>query len=212
MTGTDQSITVTGYGSVAAAPDRFTINIGIEASRPSVREAYAQASDAMNAVQVKLLSMGIAKESVSSSSLDVRADTRWQEGAGNIVSSYTVSSTLSAALSYDQGAEEVLAAVVDTGDNHVRIHGLTPEVSDPFAAQDAARGAAWADARRAAQLYAGLAGRTLGAVAKIVEGDPAYGSPRPMMARATSGFDSTMMISPGQNDIAMAIKVTWLLA
>ena len=160
MTEPLNSITVTGQGTVQTAPDFFNINIGIEAQKSTVREAYAAASEALNAVNAKLLSLGVAREVISSSSLDVRVDTRWQEGTGSVVTGYTVSSTLSVALRYDQGAQDVIAAVVDTGNNSVRLNGLTPVVSNPAAAQDAARAVAWADALRAAELYAQLAGRS----------------------------------------------------
>lgn len=205
------SITVTGQGTASTAPDLFHINIGIEASQSTVRGAYAQASEALNAVNARLASLGVAREAITSTSLDVRVDTRWQEGSGTIVTGYTVSSTLTAALRYDQGAQEVIAAVVDTGSNSVRLHAMTPVVSDPSAAQDAARRAAWADARRAAELYAQLAGRTLGAVSEVSEGVVRDSTPRPMLARAAMTTDSSMSIEPGQSNISLAVQVTWQL-
>ncbi|MDJ0313759.1 SIMPL domain-containing protein [Arthrobacter sp. H35-D1] len=209
---TSNTVTVTGRGTVQAVPDYFNINIGIEAARPTVREAYASASAAMNAVNATLVAQGIARDVISSSSLDVRVDTRWQEGSGSVVTGYTVSSTLSVALRYDQGAEDVVAAVVDTGSDSVRLNGMSPVVSDPSAAQDAARAVAWADARRAAELYAQLAGRSLGAVAHVVEGaGHDDGMPRPMMARAAMSTDSAMAIEPGQSNVSLAVTTTWFL-
>lgn len=211
MSEPNHSITVTGHGAVQTAPDFFSINIGIEASQPTVREAYSQASAAVNAVTATLLAKGVAKNSISSTSLDVRVDTRWQEGAGTIVTGYTVSSALTVPLSYGKGPEEVIAAIVDTGNNNVRLNGLTPVVSDPSHAQDAARKAAWADALRAAELYASLAGRTLGEVSGVVEVNAFQGGPRPMMARAAMMSDSAMEIAPGQSEVTMAVQATWLL-
>ncbi|MEO8220045.1 MAG: SIMPL domain-containing protein [Specibacter sp.] len=212
MTEPLDSITVTGQGTVQTAPDFFNINIGIEAQQATVREAYARASEALNAVNAKLLSLGVAREVISSSSLDVRADTRWQEGTGSVVTGYTVSSTLSVALRYDQGAQDVIAAVVDTGNNNVRLNGLTPVLANPAAAQDAARAIAWADALRAAGLYAQLAGRSLGAVKSVLEGAVHDGAPRPMMAFQTKSTDSSMAIEPGQSTVSMSVQVTWQLA
>lgn len=212
MTEPGNSITVTGQGTVQTAPDFFNINIGIEAQRPTVREAYATASDALNAVNAKLLSLGVGREVIGSTSLDVRADTRWQEGTGSVVTGYTVSSTLTVALRYDQGAQDVIAAVVDTGNNSVRLNALTPVLSNPAAAQDAARALAWADAVRAAELYAHLAGRSLGVVSSVMEGAVHDGAPRPMLARASMSMDSTMAVEPGQSNVSAAVQVTWLLA
>ena len=212
MSNPSNSITVTGYGTAHAAPDFFNINIGIEASQPTVRDAYAKASQALNSVNATLLSQSVAQDVISSSSLDVRADTRWQEGTGTVVTGYTVSSTLTVALRYDQGAQDVIAAVVDTGNNNVRLNGLTPVISDPSAAHDAARTLAWADALRAGELYASLAGRTLGALSSVQEGPAHDNTPRPMMVRAAMSADSAMSIEPGQNSVSLAVQVTWLLA
>lgn len=209
---TTNTVTVTGRGTVTAAPDCFHINIGIEAQRATVKEAYAGASEAMNAVQVKLLEHKVAREVISSSTLDVRVETRWQDGIGSIVTGYTVSATLNVLLRYDEGAEEVIAAVVDTGNNSVRLNGLSPALSDPSAAQDAARTAAWADATRAAGLYAQLAGKSLGAVVSITEGQDQGGGPAPVMARAMMVSDSAMKIEPGQSNVSATVTATWVLS
>lgn len=213
MNESPRSITVAGQGTAQAVPDHFNINVGIEASQPSVREAYAQASAAVNAVTSVLLSRGVERGTISSSSLDVRVDTRWQEGTGNIVTGYTVSSSLAVPLNYGRGAEEIIAAVVESGNNNVRLNGLTPVVTDPSEAQDTARAGAWAEARRAAELYAGLAGSTLGEVANVKEVATPMGRPRPMMARAmSSAADSLAMpIMLGQSDVMIDVQVTWLL-
>lgn len=211
MNETANTVTVTGRGTAQATPDRFNINIGVEAARRTVREAYAQAGEAMTAVNNKLQSLGVARDAISSSALDVRADTRWEEGTGTVVTGYTVSSTLTVSLRYDQGADEVIAAVVDSGNNDVRLNGLTPVLSDPAAAQDDARSAAWADALRAAQNYAALAGRSLGAVSSVVESTLHDGGPRPMMARAAMVMDSSMPIEQGQSSVSLAVQVTWAL-
>lgn len=211
MSESNNSITVTGHGAVQTAPDFFTINIGIEASQPTVRDAYSQAGEALNAVNAKLQTLGVDRTAISSSTLDVRVDSRWQEGVGTVVTGYTVSSTLSVSLRYDQGAQDIVAAVVDVGNNNVRLNGMSPVVSDPSAAQDKARAAAWADARRAAEVYAQLAGRTLGTVEKVHEGNIPSGGPRPMMARAAMSMDSSMAIEPGQSDVTIAVQITWLL-
>lgn len=205
-----KTVTVTGHGSVAAAPDHFHINIGIEAQRPTVKEAYAAASEAMNAVQEVLLARQVARDLIRSSTLDVRVETRWQDGIGSLVTGYTVSATMNVLLRYDQGAEEIIAAVVDTGNNSVRLNGLSPAITDATAAQDAARAVAWADASRAAGLYAQLAGKTLGAVVSITEGQEQSSGPGPIMARAMmASGDAAMRIEPGQSSVNATVTATW---
>ncbi len=205
------TVTVTGQGTVQTTPDYFNINIGIEAAAPTVREAYANASEALNAVNAALLAREVSRDALGSSSLDVRADTRWQEGTGSVVTGYTVSSTLTVALRYDQGGEDIIAAVVDTGNNNVRLNGMSAIVSDLTAAYDGARTQAWADATRAAELYAQLAGRSLGAVSNICEGTVPEVPQRSTMVRTALSSDSSMTIEPGQSSVSMAVQVTWLL-
>lgn len=214
MSESPRTLTVTGQGSAQTAPDHFTINIGIESSQPTVREAYAQAGAAVNAVTAVLLAQGVEQSSVSSSSLDVRVETRWQEGTGNVVTGYTVSTTLAVPLDYGKDAEETIAAVVESGNNNVRLNGLTPVVTDSSPAQHAARTGAWAQARRAAELYADLAGCTLGDVVNVEEIATPMGGPRPMMARAmsTSADSLAMPIMTGQSDVMIDVKVTWQLS
>ena len=212
-TTTPDTVTVSGHGSVSAAPDQFHINIGIEAQRGTVREAYADAAAALNAVQARLISLNVARDAISSTALDVRAETRWKDGSAPEVTGYTVSSMLTVLLRYGEGAEDVIAAVVDSGNDHVRLNGLSPTISDPAAARDAARAIAWSEARRAGELYAGLAGRTLGAVRTITEDQPQLPGPLRMANFAlASSTDASMTIEPGQSSISAAVTVTWELA
>lgn len=205
------TVTVNGHGTVAAAPDYFEINIGIEAQRPSVGEAYATVGDAKNGVQNQLLDQGVCRDAISTSSLAVRADSHWEDGVGSVVSGYTVSSTVVVRLRYDEGAEAVVSAVIDTGNNCVRLNALAPGISDPTSATAAARTAAWEDARRSAELYAALAGRALGAVLVISEGQPHAQETAPLMARAMMSSDAHIGIEPGQSKVSAAVSVTWEL-
>lgn len=208
---TTRTVTVTGLGHATATPDNFQINIGIEALRETVREAYSAAGAALNAVQAKLLENNVPQESMTSTGLDVRSETRWQEGAGSVVTGYTVSSTLNVVLKYDGGGEDVIAAVVDAGDNAVRLNRLVPVVTNPEAAQDEAKERAFASAYRAAKLYAAAAGATLGEVLAITEGVQPSSSPAPIMARALKTSDSAMKIEPGQSTISESVSVTFAL-
>jgi len=210
--GHANTITVTGRGAVNAEPDCFHIHIGIEARRNNVKEAYAAAAGAVTAVQQRLAGLSVARDAVGTEALNVHADTQWQEGRVSVVTGYVVTTSLNVVLRYDDAAADVIAAVVDAGGDAVRLDGLSPAVSDPSAAQDAARAVAWADARRAAELYAGMAGRSLGAPTAITEmQDRGLMIP---MARAASRFDSTSVALPveaGQSSITATVEVTWQL-
>ncbi|MCU6479484.1 SIMPL domain-containing protein [Arthrobacter sp. A2-55] len=212
ITRTANAITVTGKGSVSAQPDYFHISVGIEARRNTVKEAYAAAANAITAIQQRLLELSLARDVVGTEALNVHADEQWLEGKTRAIVGYIVTSSLNVILSYDEAAADVIAAVVDVGGDAVRIHGLRPAVSDLSAAKDAARAVAWADAVHAADMYAALAGRTLGTATAITEMVDQGMIP---MARAMStGADAGIMalpMEPGQSSITATVEVTWNL-
>ncbi|RAN71991.1 hypothetical protein B5P43_32990 [Bacillus sp. SRB_336] len=208
--GHANTITVTGRGAVNAEPDYFHINVGIEARRDTVKDAYAAATGAVTAIQQRLAGLSVARDVVGTAALNVHADEQWLEGKTRAIVGYIVTTTLNVMLRYDEAAVDVIAAVVDAGGDAVRIHGLSPAVSDPSAAQDAARAVAWADARRAAELYAAMAGRTLGAAMAVTE---IFDQSMFPMARAMSGVDDAslvaMPVEAGQRSITATVQVTW---
>ncbi|MFC8302071.1 SIMPL domain-containing protein [Specibacter sp. NPDC057265] len=211
-TSSNGTVTVLGRGSVKTAPDSFTITVGIEASQPTVRGAYTQAGTAVGAVSGTLLSLGVAREAITSSSLDVRVDSRWQDGVGTVVTGYTVSSTLSVNLRHDQGADRIVAAVVEVGDNSVRLHEMTAVLSDSTASRDAARAAAWEDARHGAEHFAQLTGRVLGQVLVISEEHVQAPGPHPLMARAAMTVEAAPLpIEAGQGTVSAQLQATWEL-
>lgn len=209
--GHANTITVTGHGAVNAEPDYFHIHIGIEARRNNVKEAYAAAADAVAAVQQRLAGLSVARDMVGTEALNVHADTQWQEGKASVVTGYVVTTSLNVVLRYDDAAADIIAAVVDAGGDAVRLNGLSPAVSDPSAAQDAARTVAWADARRAAELYAGMAGRTLGAPTAITEMQDQGMMPRGTMDLAFQSSGPAIPVDPGQHGITATVQVTWQL-
>jgi len=94
--------------------------------------------------------------------------------------------------------------------DRLQIEGVSLEVSDPAAAQTAAREAAYADATERAEHLAGLGGATLGEVVSMVEGGgamPRMADFRPMAAAARD-----VSFEPGESTINSVVTVTWLLS
>jgi len=205
-------ITVTGHGQAGQVPDILTLNIGIEARRASVAEAYAAASEAMEAVLESLRQHGVGSQDTTTSALNIRAETGWQEGLGNIVSGYLVGSTMTVRLSYREQARETVAAAVEAGGDDVRLNGLQATMSDPAPVLEQARANAWADARTKAGHYAGLAGRSLGPVQSVREGDPGDLEPHPMPAMIRVASGGPLPLEAGESTAEAAVTVTWELA
>ncbi|WP_427017048.1 SIMPL domain-containing protein [Pseudarthrobacter sp. P1] len=203
------SITVTGQGSVRQAPDALSLSIGVESRRGTVEAAYSAAGEAMSAVVRRLSTLNVPGARMATSAMNIRADTTWQDGVGNVVTGYVGSGSLAVALDFVDGVENVVAAAVQAGGDDLRLNGLTASVQDPAQAAEAARTLAWEDALRKAGQLAELAGRTLGVVRSISESTPAGpGHPGPL---ARAALSMAMPIEAGESSIDAALTVTWEL-
>lgn len=212
-------ITVTGQGSAAQAPDIMNISVGIEARRASVPEAYAAAADAMRAILDRLRELGVGPQDTATSALTIRAESGWQEGAGNVVTGYLVGSALAVRLNYqDRGqdraqhrAQDIVAAVVEAGGDDVRLNGLQPAISNPAPVSRQARENAWLDVRAKAEHYAALAGRALGRVHSISEREPSAVGPGPMPVMLRASSTGALPLEAGESTVDVSVSVTWEL-
>ncbi|MCW1248840.1 SIMPL domain-containing protein [Acaricomes phytoseiuli] len=204
-----QTVTVTGRGSAAAAPDELTVNISIEVNRPALTTAYQDASRSMHSVQQALRDTAPAANS-STSGLSLRSETVWQEGRGSTVTGYSCSSTLTVRMPFQDDAQQAIAAIVAAGGDDVRVHGLTPDIADRSEVAERARKAAWDDAARQAGHFAELAGLQLGSVLRIAEGQDAL-PPAPALRQVAYAPESVMPLEAGENIVSASVTVTWQL-
>ena len=95
----------------------------------------------------------------------------------------------------------ILDAVVNSGANG--FNGLQFGLQDPVPAQDSARVAAVADAKRKAELYAKAAGISLGPIHMLSEAGSH--SPQPVMLREMAMSDAVPI---AQGEVSMRASVT----
>ncbi|HET8971336.1 MAG TPA: SIMPL domain-containing protein, partial [Candidatus Nanopelagicales bacterium] len=103
---------------------------------------------------------------------------------------------------------QVHAALSDGGPV-ARIDSLTFGISEPAQAQAQARAAAFADARRRAEQYADLAGRTLGAVVQVVEGGAEV---IPVPRARVMAASASMPVEGGEQSVSASVRVHWAWA
>ncbi|HEV7167028.1 MAG TPA: SIMPL domain-containing protein [Micrococcaceae bacterium] len=204
-------ITVIGHGSASQIPDILTLSIGIEARRASVAEAYGAAGAAMQSVLDRLRDLDVGPQDTTTSSLNIRAESGWQEGLGNVVTGYLVSSSMTVRLSFQVRAREIIAAAVEAGGDDVRLNGLQPSMSDPGPVLEQARANAWKDARTKAEHYAALAGHSLGPVHSVREGDASDLEPGPMPAMMRVSSGSPLPLEAGESTVDAAVTIIWEL-
>jgi len=197
-----RTVTVTGRGSAPAVPDSAVVRAAASCAAPSVAEAVAGVGEVGATVQ-RVARLHVDARHVASTGLQV-----WPrlDPAGR-PDGFEASHQVQVRCPDLEVASRVLHALAEEAGDALRVDAVQPEVSDPRAAQDTAREAAWADARARAEHLATLAGATLGDVLQVEEGDGAPGGvPSPRMAVAAS-----VVLEPGERAVGAAVTVTWQL-
>lgn len=179
---TGPTITVTGRGEVAAAPDMATITLGVTSQARTAAEAMDKTSAATAAILKELEAAGIAARDMQTSdlSLDPVWSNRGGNGAAPRIEGFTARNTLRVRVRDLDRLGAVLDDVLRVGANTFR--GLSFGLQEPQPLADQARAEAVADAQRKAALMAEAAGMALGPVLSISEAGGA--APVPVMMKA----------------------------
>jgi uncharacterized protein YggE len=197
------AVTVTGVGRAADVPDVVVLTLGTEASSDRPAEAMARAGAALERMRAAALGHGVRAEGLTTGTLSL------QQGYDRDGQPRGLTCALSLAVRSEDVARaaELVAACVEAGGAEARLQGLSFEHSDPSALLVAAREAAFADAQSRASQLAALAGRHLGPVERIIEGEPAW-VPR-SQAKAYLAAAAMAPIDAGTSDVSVTLTITW---
>ena len=161
MSGSDR-VEVVGTGSAQARPDLMVVHLAAEAAGAEVASVLAAAEAAATAMAAAARSGGAADADVRTSDVTVQPNYGQQGPEG-----YRVSLGMMLTLRDLTVAGAALARVVAAGGDASRVQSVSMTLSEPQPVLDAAREAAFADARHQAEQLARLAGRTLGGVRRV---------------------------------------------
>jgi uncharacterized protein YggE len=202
-------ITVTGTGSVSAAPDMATLTLGVTTEGAEAAAAMAANSEAMAAVIARLAGLGIAERDMQTSSISLSP--RWEPPREGETEPRTNGFVASNMLTVEVRDLAALGGVIDAvvGDGANTLGGLVFGIADDKAATDEARRAAVSDARARAEVLAAAAGVTLGPVAEIIEGGVMGG---PMFARMEMATAGAPPVAPGEIDLQVSVTMSWEIA
>ena len=203
------SITVTGSGSVSAAPDTGRLSAGVVSEGRGAAEAVRANTEAMQQVLAALDKAGIPKKDVQTRGFSlspVYAERPKRADAPEIVG-YRAENTVEVTVAGVEKVGLVLDRLVAAGAN--RIGGVSFSIGEPDALLDDARRKAIADARRKAEIYAAAAGAKLGRVLRIEEESGPRPGPWVPMARMEAA--AAVPVAPGQLELAVTVSVTWSL-
>lgn len=171
-----RTLSVSGTGTVSAAPDMAHATFGVEARRPEAAAAAAAAAGAMTAVIARLRDAGIAGRDIRTVEIGLNpVYSRPDSTAPLILEGYVATHRVVATVR----ALDRLGAVFDAaiGAGATDFGGVSFDIAARAALEDDARRAAVADAARIAGLLAEAAGVRLGAPQSIGVGGV---SPVPM--------------------------------
>lgn len=203
----ERTISVTGRGEVAAAPDMAVIGLGVVEEGETARAAMDAASDAAAAVLARLEEIGIAERDIQTS--DLHLSPIWSnpgEGQQRAILGFEASNQLTVRVRDLSGLGAVLDAVVSDGAN--RFGGLRFTMADPGPLMEDARRRAVEDATARARTLAEAAGVALGRVVTITEHD--RGGPRPMMMEAArSDMAGAPPVAPGEIELSVEVSMVF---
>jgi len=206
-----RTITVSGMGEVAAAPDMAIVNVGATSEAETAAEALSATSVAVTAALEVLTGAGIEARDLQTSSVSLSPRMVWPTDGNGAprIEGYVASNQVTARVRDLERLGEVLDAVVSSGAN--TLSGVSFELSEPRAAEDAARRAAVTDARARAALYAEAAGVALGPVQQISEEGSAAPMQR-MMAAEAAMSDAAVPVAPGELTISARVRIVFAIA
>lgn len=206
---TADTITVTGEGSVAAAPDQATLQTGVTARADEAADAVSEVATALDEVLAQITAAGVDRSNVQTSNLRLSPvyEERQPNGGTPEIVGFESASDLAVTTGDLDGLGDLLDAVLSAG--ATQFGGLSFGLEDPTEAMDEARRKAVSDAMRKAGLYAEAAGVALGPVRTITE-TQGGGAPRPMRA-----FDMaearTMPVAEGEIAVTASVTMVFTL-
>lgn len=205
------SMTVTGEGSVARAPDMATISLGVTTEAKTAAAALSQASERLGGVLKRLEADGIAGRDIQSTGINVSP--RWENGSASVgrpakIAGFMASGSISVKVRALGRLGTVLDDAVKDGAN--LLSGLSFGLAEPGPAEDAARKAAVADAMRKAALYAKAAGVKLGPVQSIAE--TGGRTPVPMLRAAPMSLAATPVpVAQGEVQVKAELRMVFAI-
>lgn len=203
-----RTVSVSANGTVTAAPDQATINLGVRTQSENADEALDENNERMATLIATLREAGVASRDIQTSDFSIYPQYETSTNGTSRITGYEVSNRLSVTVRNLANFGSILDATVEAGGN--QIDGIEFGFSDPQALLDQAREAAMAEAERKATQLATLAGVQVGTVTAISESESL---PIPIMARGMeqAAMDAAVPVEAGESAVTVSVQVTYEL-
>ncbi|HVT22614.1 MAG TPA: SIMPL domain-containing protein [Mycobacteriales bacterium] len=218
-TTTNDTVSVSGHGSVKGTPDTLISHFEAHAKRASSQDALEATGRVVARVVDALEASGVSDDDIQTTGLSVGPT---YNRHGKPTGFYRAEEGLTAKMHPLKVAEDALDAAARAGGNSLRIGSSSLTILNKETYRSMARAQAFANAKAAAEQYAELAGRQLGRAEEIVgtATGPSAESIRPPrhagLPSAGSGVaaaapSTAIPVSPGKQRISASVHVVWAL-
>jgi len=212
------TITVTGNGTAAGAPDIATMELGVETRNADVAAAFAENNATIEVIINALVEAGIAREDIRTTGLNVYMErysmdmnSPMPEGgttSSEMTTTYVVNNMVRVVVRDTSAVGNIVSVAVGAGANNM--YGLNFGIEDQTELENEARAEAMTDAQSRATALAQLAGVELGEILIINESWSGSG-PFDVMnyAERSAAGVSAAPIEPGQLSVQLQVSVTY---
>ncbi|MGW4705932.1 SIMPL domain-containing protein, partial [Streptomyces sp. NPDC004285] len=203
------TVTVTGNGRASAAPDLALLSVGVEAARPTAKEAMAAQSTAAEALLDVLRRQEIEDRDIRTDSLSLTPVYTQTKDGESKVTGYQAAQSFSVKVRVIDRTGQVVGAVNDATGSAGRVNGVVFDVADPSALRAKAREAAYRDAYDKASQHARLSGHRLGRLVSLSEGESVR--PGPGAAPGVSADEPGVPLAPGEIEEQVTVSAVYEL-
>lgn len=198
-------------GETRVAPNMASISLGVMTEGKTAAEALAANATRMTVVMATLKKAAIAEKDIQTSNLSVNPQYRYVENQPAVLIGYQVSNQVTVVVRDLKKLGAAVDATVNAGANQV--NGISFGLSDPSAAETAAREAAVRALTAKADLYARATGyRILRLVTLSEGGGYSPQPPMPLAAMAMRGkAEDSSPVSGGELSVRIDISAVFEL-
>lgn len=198
-----RQLTVNASGSVYAAPDQATVQLGVATQASTAADALKQNSADTTAVIEAIKKLGVDAKDISTSNFSVYPT---YDTSGTRINGYQVNNSVTIIIRDISKSGDLLDQVVTAGANNVG--GLNFGIADVSSLQAEARTKAIEAARVKAEAMAAAAGVSLGDLVSINESvnyQPEVAFARGMMADAAM----SVPVEQGQQEVSVSVTLVY---
>lgn len=206
-TNKTDSFTVSGEGKVTLKPDLATVNLGVQASGLTVKQAQDQINVTINQVSANIKKLRVDEKDIQTSSYNISPTYDYQSGTQKITG-YSAGTNLVVKVRDLNKINTVIDEATKAGANQV--YGISFDVDDKTKAENEARQKAVVEAKNKAAEAARIASFSLGKIINYSESFGGAPRPIPLMAQAErQAADKSTNLEPGSSEITVTVNLSY---